>query len=65
MTQETFKLFMDEETRVGNDLVELDVSFVRCVNDDIVGQLSKACKDLRYIKVCGSWDGELTLGIWE
>lgn len=65
LTQETFKLFMDEETRVGSDLVELDVSFVRCVNDDIVGQLSRACKDLRYIKVCSSWDGELTLGIWE
>jgi DNA repair protein RAD7 len=51
LTQETFRLFMDEETRVGSDLVELDVSFVRCVNDDIVGRLSRACKDLRYIKV--------------
>lgn len=51
LTQETFRLFMDEETRVGSDLVELDVSFVRCVNDDIVGRLSRACKDLRFIKV--------------
>lgn len=57
LTQETFKLFMDEETQVGSDLVELDVCFVRCVNDDIVNQLSRACKDLRCIKVSypGRW----------
>jgi DNA repair protein RAD7 len=65
LTQETFKLFMDEETRVGNDLVELDVCFVRCVNDDIVNRLSRACKDLRYIKVSNPREMWLMVGIWE
>ena len=51
LTQETFKLFLNEQSQVGRDLVELDVSFVRCVNDDIVNQLSRACNDLRYMKV--------------
>jgi len=60
LTQETFKLFLNEETRVGCDLVELDVSFVRCINDELVNQLSIACKELRYIKVCGLGEMRLT-----
>jgi hypothetical protein len=40
--------------------VELDVSFVRCINDDLVNRLSIACKELRYIKVCGLREMRLT-----
>jgi hypothetical protein len=53
LTQDTFKLFTDSECEVGNDLVELDVCFVRCVNDDVVYKLSMACKELRVLKVYG------------
>ena len=51
LTQESFKLFLDELGNIGNDLVELDVGFVRCVNDDLVYELSNACKELRVLKV--------------
>ena len=51
LTQETFDLFIDEERDVGNDLVKLDVGFVRCVNDELVAKLSRACKDLRILRV--------------
>lgn len=52
LTQETFDLFIDEERDVGNDLVELDVGFVRCVSDELVSKLSRNCKDLKFLKVC-------------
>jgi hypothetical protein len=32
-------------------LVEMDVGFVRCVNDELVSRLSRACKELRFLKV--------------
>ena len=51
LTQETFNLFLDETGSVGKDLVELDVGFVRCVNDDVVYALSRSCKELRVLKV--------------
>ena len=51
LTQETIKLFMDEENNIGNELVDLDVGFVRCINDDIIYALSRSCKDLRTLKV--------------
>ena len=51
LTQETFKMFSDELGNIGNDLVELDVGFVRCVNDDLVYELSNACRELRILKV--------------
>jgi len=54
LTQETFKLFIDEENNIGHELVDLDVGFVRCINDDVVYALSRACKELRIIKVCFS-----------
>ena len=54
LTQETFKLFYDELAKVGDDLVELDVGFVRCVNDDLVYALSIACKELRVLKALSS-----------
>lgn len=51
LTQETINLFMDEENNIGGGLVDLDVGFVRCINDDIVYALSRSCKDLRTLKV--------------
>lgn len=51
LTQDTFNLFTDEENKIGNDLVDLDVGFVRCVNDDVVYKLTRACKDLRTLRV--------------
>jgi DNA repair protein RAD7 len=51
LTQDTFKLFNDSLTTVGDSLVELDVGFVRCVNDELVYMISRACKELRVIKV--------------
>lgn len=49
LTQETFKLF--EERVIGSELVELDVGFVRCVSDDVVYAISRACRELRTVKV--------------
>ena len=51
LTQETFKLFLEEFGNVGKELVELDVGFVRCVNDGLVHKLSNACKELRVLRV--------------
>jgi len=51
LTQETLELFIDEERYVVNDLVEMDVGFVRCVNDELISRLSRACKELRVLKV--------------
>jgi hypothetical protein len=51
LTQDTFKLFLEEFGNVGKELVELDVGFVRCVNDGLVNKLSNACKELRVLKV--------------
>jgi DNA repair protein RAD7 len=51
LTQDTFSLFTEEENEVGNDLVDLDVGFVRCVSDDVVYKLTRACKDLRTLRV--------------
>jgi len=54
LTQETFKLITEGEDDIGCDLVELDVGFVRCINDDLVYALSNACKELRILKVVDS-----------
>jgi DNA repair protein RAD7 len=51
LTQETFKLLTEGESDIGCELVELDVGFVRCVSDDVVYALSRACKELRVLKV--------------
>ena len=65
LTQETFKLFLDELGNVGNGVVELDVGFVRCVNDDLVYELSNACKELRVLKVLPLGLRLLILGVWK
>jgi len=65
LTQETFKLFLDELGNIGNGLVELDVGFVRCVNDDLVYELSNACKELRVLKVLPLGLRLLILGVWK
>lgn len=64
LTQETFKLFLDEFGNIGHDLVELDIGFVRCVNDDLVYKLSNACKELRVLKVFPSLR-VLMIGVWK
>jgi len=51
LTQETFKLLMDPKSNIGDELVEMDVGFVRCVNDDVIVGLSDACRALRTLKV--------------
>ena len=64
LTRDTFKLFVDEESNVGGELVELDVGFVRCVNDDVILGLSRCCKVLRSLKVW-TWSVEvLMIGVW-
>jgi DNA repair protein RAD7 len=65
LTQETFKLFLDELGNIGKGLVELDVGFVRCVNDDLVYGLSNACKELRVLKVFPLGLRLLILGVWK
>ena len=51
LTQETLSAFWDEEGNVGHELVELDLGFVRCINDDVIRALSMGCKDLKILKV--------------
>jgi hypothetical protein len=64
LTQEAFNLFTDKFSGVGKDLEELDVCFVRCVNDDVVYKLSWACKELRVLKVF-LHECLLMTGVWE
>ena len=54
LTQETFDLFINEELNVGNELVEFDVGFVRCVSDELVSKLTRACKELRVLRARSS-----------
>ena len=51
LTQETLSAFWDEEGNVGNELIELDLGFVRCINDDVIRALSMGCRDLKILKV--------------
>jgi DNA repair protein RAD7 len=64
LTQDTFDVFLSGENNVGRELVELDVGFVRCVNDFIVLGLSTGCKSLRTLTVTNRW-GALTVGVRE
>jgi len=51
LTQETLSAFWDEEGNVGDELVELDLGFVRCVSDDVIRALSMGCRELKILKV--------------
>jgi hypothetical protein len=64
LTQETLTCLWDEESSVGRELVELDLGFVRCVNDDVVKAISLTCKELRFLKVRSELLVVLTLGLW-